>query len=160
MSLPQALFLARLLESRGRGLPPKLVAQLAGVSESTFWRAAKAFDFAGDKAPGEYPDREGLEPHQRVAEMLRRDLFPDFTRLWTGALEVNSFHQAHAGTYGGSKGAARKNSNAANLKKSKGTWRAMAAPESADKGHSPRPVKRTSRNKDGRAEASLPLFEG
>jgi hypothetical protein len=159
MSLPQALFLARLLEDCGRGFPPKLVTQLAGVSESTYWRAVKAFDFAVGKAPSEYPDREELEPHQRVAEMLRRDLFPDFTRLWVGALEVNSFYQAHAGTYGGNKGAARKSSDAANSKKAKGTRRATAAPESADRDHSPRLAKRPSPNKDGRADTSLPLFE-
>jgi hypothetical protein len=159
MTLPQALFLSRLLEGRGRGLSPKLVARLAGVSESTFWRAVKAFDFAVGKAPSEYPDREELEPHQRIAEMLRRDLFPDFTKLWTGALEVNSFHQAHAAAYGGRKGAARKNSNAANIKKAKSTRRTSAAPESADRDHSPRSAKRPARNKDGRAGASLPLFE-
>ena len=161
ISLLQALFLARLLEDRGRGFPPKLVAQLAGVSESTYWRAVKAFDFAVGKAPSEYPDREELEPYQRVAEMLRRGLFPDFTRLWTGALEVNSFHQAHATAYGGRKGDARKNSNAVNSKKSKGTRRAPAAtePESADRDHSPKSAKRLSRNKDGGAGASLPLFE-
>lgn len=161
MTLLQALFLSRLLEGRGRGIPPKLVAQLAGVSESTYWRAVKAFDFAAGKAPSEYPDREELEPYQRISEMLRRDLFPDFTRLWTGALEVNSFHQTHAKAYGGRKGAARKSSNAADSKKSKGTRRAPAAPapESADRDHSPKSTKRPSRNKDGRAGASLPLFE-
>jgi hypothetical protein len=159
MTLPQALFLSRLLEGRGRSFPPKLVARLARVSESTFWRAVKAFDFAVGKASGEYPKLEELEPHRRVAEMLRSDLFPDFTRLWTGALEVNSFHRAHANAYGGRKGAARKNSNAADSKKSKNTQRAPTAPESADRGHSPRPAKRSTRNKDGRADASLPLFE-
>lgn len=159
MTLLQALFLSRLLEGRGRGLPPKLVAQLAGVSESTFWRAVKAFDFAVGKAPSEYPDREEMEPHQRVAEMLRRDLFPDFTKLWTGALEVNSFHQAHADTYGGRKGASRKNSDAGNAKRAKGIRRTTAAPKSGDRGHSPRSAKRPPRNKGARADASLPLFE-
>jgi len=161
LPLVQALFLSRLLEGRGRDIPPKFVAQLAGVSESTFWRAVKAFDFAAGKAPGEYPDREEMEPYQRVAEMLRRDLFPDFTRLWMGALEVNSFHQAHAAAYGGRNGTARKNSNAVNSKKSKGTRRAPAAPEpeAADRDHSPKSAKRPSRDKDGRAGASLPLFE-
>jgi hypothetical protein len=159
MSLPQALFLTRLLEGRGENIPARLVRRLARVSESTFWRMVKAFDLAVDKAVGEYPELEDMEPHRRVAEMLRRDLFPDFTRLWTGALEVNSFHHAHANADGGRKGTARKRSNAANTKKSKGTRRAPAAPESADSGHSPRPAKRSSRNKDGRAEASLPLFE-
>lgn len=159
ITLPQALFLLRLLEGRGRSISPKLVARLARVSESTFWRAVKAFDFAVGKAASEYPVLEDMEAHRRVAEMLRRDLFPDFTRLWTGALEVNSFHQAHADAYGGRKGTARKGSTTANTKKSMGTRRAPAAPESADRGHSPRPAKRPSRNKDGRADASLPLFE-
>lgn len=161
MTLLQALFLSRLLEGRGRGIPPKCVAQLAGVSESTYWRAVKAFDFAAGKAPSEYPDREELEPYQRVSEMLRRNLFPDITRLWTGALEVNSFHQTHAKAYGGRKGAARKSSNAADSKRSKGTRRAPAlpTPESADRDHSPRSAKRPSRDKDGGAGASLPLFE-
>jgi hypothetical protein len=89
--------------------------------------------------------------------MLRRDLFPDFARLSTGALEVNSFHYAHDAAYGGGEGAARKNSNAVNSKKSKGTRRAPAAPEpeSADRDHSPKSAKRPSRNKDGGAGACL-----
>ncbi len=159
MTLLQVLFLSRLLEGRGRGIPPKLVAQLAGVSESTYWRALKAFDFAAGKAPSEYPDREELEPYQRVAEMLRCDLFPDFTRLWTGAIEVNSFHQAHAGHYGGRKGSARKTSNGVNSKRVKDTRRPLAAQDSANRDHSPKSAKRPSRSKDGRAGASLPLFE-
>lgn len=159
MSLPQALFLARLLEGGVGNFPARLVWGLARVSESTFWRAVKAFDLAVGKAASDYPELEDLEPHRRVAEMLRRDLFPDFTRLWTGALEVNSFHQAHANADGGRKSAARKSSNAANSKKPKSTRRAPATPESADRDHSPKSAKRSSRNKDGRAEASLPLFE-
>lgn len=159
ITLPQAFFLTRLMEGRGRSVHPKLVAQLARVSESTFWRAVKAFDFAVGKAASEYPALEDVEAHRRVAEMLRRDLFPDFTKLWTGALEVNSFHQAHANAYGGRKGSARKKSNDANSKRVKGTRRPVAAQGSADRDPSPNTAKRLSRNKDGRAGASLPLFE-
>lgn len=159
MPLLQAIFLSRLLEGRGKGFPPKIVAQLAGVSESTYWRAVKALDFAAGKAEGGCPELEDLEAPSRFAEMLRRDLFPDFTRLWTGTLEVNSFHQAHAAAYEGRKGAERKSSNAAVSKKSKGTRRPPAAKESADRDHSPKSAKRPCRNKDERASASLPLFE-
>jgi hypothetical protein len=159
MTLPQVLFLARLLEGRGENFPARLVRWLAGVSESTFWRMVKAFDLAVDKAVREYPELEDLEPHRRVAEMLRRDLFSDFTRLWTGALEVNSFHQAHANADGGRKGAARKHSKAANSKKAKSTRRAPGAPESADGGHSPRSAKRPEHNKNEQAGDNLSLFE-
>jgi hypothetical protein len=160
-SLPliQAIFLSRLLEGRGKNFPPRLVCELAGVSESTFWRAVKALDLATGKAAGDYRELEDLEPHQRFAEMLRRDLFPDFTRLWTGALEVNSFHRDYAGTYGGRKGGARKSSSTANTRKAKSTRRAPATPGSDDKGLSPESAKRPVRRKDGRTDASLPLFD-
>jgi hypothetical protein len=115
LTLTQTIFLSRLLKGRGKSFPPRLVRELAGVSESTFWRAVKALDLAFGKATGDYRELEDLEPHRRFAAMLRRDLFPDFTRLWIGTLEVNSFHQAYAeintggrrGGSGRSKGRAR-----------------------------------------------------
>lgn len=96
LTLSQAIFLSRLLECGGRRLLPQLIWQLARVSESTFWRAVKAFDLAVGKAAGVQLESEELDVRRQVAEMLRRDLFPDFTRLWVGALEVNSFRQTHA----------------------------------------------------------------
>lgn len=154
LSLPQAIFLSRLLEGRTKSLPPRLVWKLARVSESTFWRAVKAYDLAVGKAAGEHPELEELAPHIRVAEIIRRDLFPEFTRLWTGSLEVHTFQQAHATGEGRGRAAARKKSKATASERANGTRRGRAG-----EGHPPRSAKRHSRKKDGRTDASLPLFE-
>jgi hypothetical protein len=159
LSLMQAIFLSRLLKGRGRKVPPQLVWQLARVSESTYWRAVKAFDLAVGKAVGEYPELEELETHRRIAEILRRDLFPEFTRLWTGSLEVHTFQQAHASGDSRHGGTARKNSRPTKPKKTNSIRRAPAARESADGHHSTRSAKRPARSKDERADENLPLFE-
>jgi hypothetical protein len=158
LTLPQAIFLSRLLEGRGRNFPPRLVWELARVSESTFWRAVKSFDLAVSKAADEHPELNEMEEHRRVAEILRRDLFPEFTRLWTGSLEVHTFQQAHA-TGDGHGIAARKKSMPTKAKRANGTRRASAAPEPAD-GHLSRgSAKRSVRSKDERADENLLLFE-
>jgi hypothetical protein len=159
LSLMQTIFLSRLLEGRGRKVPPRLVWQMARVSESTYWRAVKAFDLAVGKAVGEHPELEELETHRRVAEILRRDLFPEFTRLWTGSLEVHTFQQAHASGDGHHGGTARKNSRPTKPKKTNSIRRAPAARESADGHHSTRSAKRPARSKDERADENLSLFE-
>jgi ParB-like nuclease domain len=158
LTLPQAIFLSRLLEGRGRGLPPRLVWELARVSESTFWRAVKSFDLAVGKAAGEHPELNEMEGHRRVAEILRRDLFPEFTRLWTGSLEVHTFRQAHAAGEGHG-GGGRKISRRSKPKSANDARREPDAPEPAD-GHPSRgTAKRPVRSKDERAEENLLLFE-
>ena len=154
LTLPQAIFLSRLLEGHGRSFPPRLVWELARVSESTFWRAVKAYDLAVGKAAGEHSELEELATPIRVAEILRRDLFPEFTRLWTSSLEVHTFQQAHATGEGRGRGTARKNSKATASERANGTRRGRAGED-----HPPRSAKRPSRKKAGRTDASLPLFE-
>jgi hypothetical protein len=148
LTLPQAIFLSRLLEAQGRSFPPRLVWELARVSESTFWRAVKSFDLAVGKAAGEHPELKDMEEHRRVAEILRRDLFPEFTRLWTGSLEVHTFRQAHAKADTGRRGAGRKQSRAANPE----------ADVEAD-GKLSLAAKRLGRNKGERADENLSLFD-
>jgi hypothetical protein len=152
LSLPQAIFLSRLLEGQTKSLSPQHVWKLARVSESTFWRAVKAYDLAVGKTAGEHPELEELAPHIQVAEILRRDLFPEFTRLWTGSLEVHTFQQAHA--TGDGCGTARKNSKATASERANGTRRGPAVED-----HPPRSAKRPSRNKDERESDNLSLFE-
>jgi hypothetical protein len=158
LTLPQAIFLSRLLEGRGRSFPPRLVWELARVSESTFWRAVKSFDLAVGKAAGKHPELNDVEEHRRVAEILRRELFPEFTRLWTGSLEVHTFRQAHA-TGNDHGGRARKTSRPARPKSANDARRAAAAPEPSDGHLSPGPAKRSVRSKDEQADENLPLFE-
>jgi hypothetical protein len=149
LTLPQAISLSRLLEGQGRSFPPRLVWELARVSESTFRRAVKSFDLAAGKAAGEHPELNDVEEHRRVAEILRRDLFPEFTRLWTGSLEVHTFRQAHAtgGSHGGS---TRKTSRPTKTKSANSTPRAPATLEPTD-GHPSRgSAKRPVRSKDER----------
>lgn len=158
LTLPQAIFLSRLLEARGRSFPPRLVWELARVSESTFWRAVKSFDLAVGKAAGEHPALNDMEEHRRVAETLRRDLFPEFTRLWTGSLEVHTFRQAHT-TGNGHGGRARKNSRPTKPKGANDARRSPGAPESTNGHPSQGSAKRSVRSKDERADENLLLFE-
>lgn len=158
LTLPQAIFLSRLLEGRGRDLPPRLVWELARVSESTFWRAVKSFDHAVRKAADEHPELNGLEEHRRVAEILRRDLFPEFTRLWTGSLEVHTFRQAHA-VGEGRGGGAGKTSRRSKPESANGHRRGPVSPEPADGRLSLGPAKRPVGSKEERADENLLLFE-
>lgn len=158
LTLPQAIFLSRLLEGRGMPLPPRLVWELARVSESTFWRAVKSFDLAVGKAAGEHPELNEMEEHRRVAEILRRDLFPEFTRLWTGSLEVHTFRQAHAADEGRG-GGARKTSRRSKPESANGTRREPVSPETADGRLSRGSAKRSVVSKDERADENLLLFE-
>jgi hypothetical protein len=158
LTLPQAIFLSRLLEGRGRSLTPRLVWGSARVSESTFWRAVKSFDLAVSKAAGEHPELNEMEEHRRVAEILRRDLFPEFTRLWTGSLEVNTFRQAHAAGEG-HRGSAGKTSRRSKPESANGTRREPDAPETTDGRLSLGSVRRPVRSKDERADENLLLFE-
>jgi ParB-like nuclease domain len=158
LTLAQAIFLSRLLEGRGRGFPPRLVWELARVSESTFWRAVKSFDLAVGKATGEHPELNEMEEHLRVAEILRRDLFPEFTRLWTGSLEVHTFRQAHAASEG-HRITARKTSRRSKPKSAVGTRRGPVAPEPANGHLSQGSAKRPVRSKEERVDENLLLFE-
>jgi hypothetical protein len=158
LTLPQAIFLSRLLEARGRSFPPRLVWELARVSESTFWRAVKSFDLAVGKAASEHPELNDVEEHRRVAEIVRRDLFPEFTRLWTGSLEVHTFRQAHD-TGEGRGGGARKTSRPSRPKSANDPRLAPAASDTSDGHLSPGPAKRSVRSKDERADENLLLFE-
>jgi hypothetical protein len=126
LTLTQAIFLSRLLEGRGRAFPPRLIRELARVSESTYWRAVKSFDLAVGKAAREHTELGDLDLHRKVAEMLRRDLFPDFTRLWTGTLEVHTFHQEHAEISTGRRRATTGSSNS-QAQKAKHTRQAQGA---------------------------------
>jgi hypothetical protein len=158
LTLPQAIFLSRLLEGRGNSLPPRLIWELARVSESTFRRAVKSFDLAVGKAVGEHPELNEMEEHRRVAEILRRDLFPEFTRLWTGSLEVHTFRQAHP-TAEGHGGSARKTSRRTKPKGANDARRGLAAPEPTGEHPSRGSAKRSVRSKDERAGENLLLFE-
>ncbi len=158
LTLPQAIFLSRLLEARGRSFPPRLVWELARVSESTFWRAVKSFDLAVGKAAGKHLELNEVAENRRVAEILRRDLFPEFTRLWTGSLEVHTFQQAHA-TGDGYGIAARRNSRPTKPKRANGTRQLPAAPDPSDGHLSQGLAKRSVRSKDERAVENLLLFE-
>lgn len=159
LTLTQAIFLSRVLEGRGRDFPPRLVWKLARASESTFWRAVKSFDLAVSKAAGEHPELDDLETHRRVAEILRRDLFPEFTRLWTGSLEVHTFQQAHATVGNGRRSTARTNPKTARSKKANSTRPEAAGSEPADGQLARGSAKEPARSKNKRADDTLPLFD-
>lgn len=174
LTLPQAIFLSRLLEGGGRRIPPQLIWQLARVSESTFWRAVKAFDLAVGEAAGVHLGSEELDVHRRVAEMLRRDLFPDFTRLWVGALEVNSFRQAHveinAGTRRrgagesddqarGKRRPSQQTSTAPHTSSAKGNQVQVPVGTQADVNHTPGSGGRPARGRKVLVDENLTLFE-
>lgn len=96
ISLVHAIFLARVFTVGGLKYPSQFLWELAKASESTFWRAVKCLDFALARVLEGHRELTDLEPSDQVARIVKNNLFPDFTELWKGTLEVNTFYQRHA----------------------------------------------------------------
>lgn len=93
-SLAHMIVLARALKECGGECTPRQVWEAAGVSPSTYWRADGSFVRSLSRILTAHPKLERLNFSRRVAEIIRRSLDPQLTRLLSGDLEVNTFHQA------------------------------------------------------------------
>jgi hypothetical protein len=97
LSLTHMLVLARALRECGVECAPRHVWEAAGVSPSTYWRAEGSLVRSLGEIIGAHPELVELAFARQVAEIIRNDFAPHFTRLFSGDVEVNTYHQAQGG---------------------------------------------------------------
>ena len=94
ISLVHAIFLARTLKARGGQYSARRIWESAGVSESTFWRAVRSLDSAVQKVLPNHPELTEMDFSRQISEIVRRDLYPGFTSLFSGEVVVHTCHKA------------------------------------------------------------------
>jgi ParB-like nuclease domain len=93
-SLTHMIVLARTLKECGRECIPRQIWEAAGVSPSTYWRADGSLSQSLGQILLAHPELKALDFPRQVAEIVRKDLAPQLTRLLAGDVEVNTFHRA------------------------------------------------------------------
>lgn len=93
-SLAHMIVHARALKECGVECAPRQVWEAAGVSPSTYWRADGSLSRSLEQVLSAHPELQGLDFWRQVAEIIRKDLLPQFTRLFAGDVEINSYYQA------------------------------------------------------------------
>lgn len=91
------LVLARALKECGVECAPRQVWEAASVSPSTYWRAERSLIRSLGEVIGAHPELLEFAFARQVAEIIRNDFAPHFTRLFSGDVEVNTYHQSHGG---------------------------------------------------------------
>ncbi len=94
LSLAHRLVLAHMLKECGGACAPRQIWTAAGVSASTYWRADASLGRSLVQILSAHPELQGLDLSRQVAEIIRKDMAPQLTRLFAGEVEVNTFHQA------------------------------------------------------------------
>lgn len=94
LSLAHMIVLARALRECGVDCAPRQIWEAAGVSPSTYWRAEGSLGKSLKGILAAHPELQKLEFSRQVAEIVRNDFAPQFTRLFAGEVEVNTYHQA------------------------------------------------------------------
>jgi hypothetical protein len=93
LSLTHMIVLARALKECGGECMPRQVWGAAGVSPSTYWRADGSLVRSVEQILTVRPELEGLDFLRQVAEIIRRGLSLELTRLISGDVEVNTYHR-------------------------------------------------------------------
>jgi hypothetical protein len=93
-SLAHMIVLASSLNECGGECTPRQIWEAAGVSPSTYWRADGSLSRSLRRILTAHPVLQGLSLSSQVAEIIRKDLAPQLTRLFAGEVEINTFHQA------------------------------------------------------------------
>jgi hypothetical protein len=93
-SLTHMIVLARTLKECGSECTPRQIWEAAGVSPSTYWRADGSLSRSLGQILSAHPELKALDFPRQVAEIVRKDLAPQLTRLLAGDVEVNTFHRA------------------------------------------------------------------
>jgi ParB-like chromosome segregation protein Spo0J len=91
LSLAHMIVLARALKECGGDCTPQQVWEAAGVSPSTYWRAARCVELALGEAAGKLAGLSEGDTARVVAEVVRRGLNPQFALLLAGEIEINTF---------------------------------------------------------------------
>jgi hypothetical protein len=93
-SLTHMIMLARALRECCVVCTPRQIWEAAGVSPSTYWRAEGSLSRSLGQILLAHPELQGFDFSRQVAEIIRKDLVPQFTRLFAGDVEINTFHRA------------------------------------------------------------------
>jgi ParB-like nuclease domain len=93
-SLAHMIVLAGALNECGGQCTPRQVWETAGVSPSTYWRADGSLARSLGQILSAHPELQELSFSLQVAEIIRKGLAPQLTRLFAGDVEVNTFHLA------------------------------------------------------------------
>lgn len=96
LSLAHMIVLARALRECGVEPTPRQIWEAAGVSPSTYWRADGSLGRSLEQVLSAHPELQELDFARQVAEIIRRDLAPQLTRLFAGDVEVNTYHRAQS----------------------------------------------------------------
>jgi hypothetical protein len=159
LSLAHMIVLARALKECGVDCAPRQIWEAAGVSPSTYWRADGSLGKSLKGIIAAHPELQKLDFSRQVAEILRNDFAPQFTYLFAGAVEVNTYHQAQ----GRDERAIRRIESKA---KESGTSRVRGRATKTDPVRSnkqtneiPIEVKEPGRNKPAKKDSNLSLFD-
>jgi len=93
-SLAHMIVLARAWKECGGECAPRQIWEAAGVSPSTYWRADASLGRSLGQILSAHPELQELDISRQVAEIIRKNLDPQLTRLFAGDVEVNTFHRA------------------------------------------------------------------
>jgi hypothetical protein len=95
-TLVHMIVLARALKECGGECTPRQIWEAAGVSPSTYWRADGSLNWSLEQVLSAHPELQRLDFSRQVAEIIRKNLAPQFTRLFAGEVEINTYHQAQS----------------------------------------------------------------
>jgi hypothetical protein len=96
-SLAHMIVLARALKECGGHCTPRQVWEAARVSPSTYWRADASLNGTLRRVLSAHAELLHLPFLRQVAEIIRNGLDPQFTSLFAGTVEVNTYHRSQGG---------------------------------------------------------------
>jgi hypothetical protein len=158
LSLTHMIVLARALKECSDECKPRQVWEAAGVSPSTYWRADGSLVRSVGQILTVHPELEGLDFLHQVAEIVRRGLSPELTRLISGDVEVNTYHRAQGRR---AKATRRAETGDRRPRKGEGTQGSPPARAGSSKmdGEAPQAAKAQRRRKAMEKDSSLPLLD-
>jgi hypothetical protein len=157
-ALAHMIVLAGALKECGGECAPRQVWEAAGVSPSTYWRAEGSLVRSLGRILASHPELEGLDFLRQVAEIIRKDLDPQLTRLISGGVEINTYHKAHGQRAGTTR---RVNVGAGRSRKGGRAQAAPAVPSGSSKmsGEVSQAAKVPRRQKAAKKDSNLPLLD-
>lgn len=158
LSLAHTIVLARALKECGGECTPRQVWEAAGVSPSTYWRAEGSLVRSVSRILTSHPELEGFAFSRQVAEIIRKELDPQLTRLISGDVEVNTYHKAQGRRAGTTR---RVDAGAGRSRKGGRAQATPAVPSGSGKtsGEAPQAAKAPRRQKEAKKDSSLPLLD-
>jgi len=155
-SLAHMIVLARALKECGGHCTPRQVWEAARVSPSTYWRADASLRSAVQKVLSAHAELLHLPFSRQVAEIIRNGLDPQFTSLFAGTVEVNTYHRAQDGrAHSGRAKSPNKSSKAGKRQQATG---ALSGKSDKQDGKAAEAAKSSGRKKTEDGDSNRPLL--